>query len=88
MNVGGPASAKINAMRIRTAIERADIVVVKFGEKYKQWNAAFDAGYAAALGKSLITLHAPDLRHPLTGKTVQEMLSALPAEDKAQIRPM
>ncbi len=31
---------------------------------------------------------APDLRHPLTGKTVQEMLSALPAEDKAQIRPM
>ena len=58
-------SAKINAMRIRAAIDRADIVVVKFGEKYKQWNAAFDAGYAAAKGKSLITLHAPDIQHAL-----------------------
>ena len=46
-------------------IERSDIVVVRFGDKYKQWNAAFDAGFAAALGKPLITLHAPDLTHPL-----------------------
>lgn len=69
-------SAKINAMRIRTAIERADIVVVKFGEKYKQWNAAFDAGYAAALGKSLITLHAPDLRHPLKEVDAAAMATA------------
>jgi len=57
--------AKVNALRTRTLIERADIVVVRFGDKYKQWNAAFDAGYAAALGKSIITLHDPALTHPL-----------------------
>ncbi|WP_417671102.1 YtoQ family protein [Roseibium sp.] len=57
--------AKVNAIRTRTLIEKADIVVVRFGDKYKQWNAAFDAGYAAALGKSLIVLHDPSLTHPL-----------------------
>ncbi|MEC8462975.1 MAG: YtoQ family protein, partial [Pseudomonadota bacterium] len=49
--------AQMNAIRTRTLIEKSDIVVVRFGEKYKQWNAAFDAGFAAALGKPLITLH-------------------------------
>jgi len=58
-------AAKINAMRIRKSIEQADIVVVRFGHQYKQWNAAFDAGYAAALGKSIITLHDEELTHPL-----------------------
>ena len=58
-------AAKINAIRIRKSIEQADIVVVRFGNQYKQWNAAFDAGYAAALGKSIITLHDEDLTHPL-----------------------
>ena len=58
-------AAKINSIRIRKLIEDADIVVVRFGEKYKQWNAAFDAGYAAALGKSVITLHAPEITHAL-----------------------
>lgn len=57
--------AKINAIRTRTHIEDADIVVVKFGEKYRQWNAAFDAGYAAALGKKLIILHPPAHTHAL-----------------------
>lgn len=57
--------AKINAIRTRTLIEHADVVVVRFGEKYRQWNAAFDAGYAAALGKPIITLHDPDLTHAL-----------------------
>ena len=47
------------------AIAAADIVVVRFGDKYKQWNAAFDAGYAAALGKSLIVMHGPDHQHAL-----------------------
>ena len=49
--------AGVNAIRTRTLLEAADIVVVRFGEQYRQWNAAFDAGYAAALGKPLITLH-------------------------------
>ncbi len=57
--------AQINAIRTRRGIETADIVVVRFGEQYKQWNAAFDAGYAAALGKSLIVLHGPDHAHAL-----------------------
>ncbi|WP_263491412.1 YtoQ family protein [Celeribacter litoreus] len=57
--------AKLNAIRTRTAIEAADVVVVRFGEKYKQWNAAFDAGYAAALGKALIVMHGADHQHAL-----------------------
>jgi YtoQ family protein len=56
---------KVNAIRTRTMIERADVVVVRFGEKYKQWNAAFEAGYATAKGKALITLHDDALTHPL-----------------------
>lgn len=58
-------AAKINAIRTQTLIKQSDIVVVRFGEQYKQWNAAFDAGYAAALGKPLIILHDPKLTHPL-----------------------
>ena len=57
--------AKLNAIRTRHGIAAADIVVVRFGEKYKQWNAAFDAGYAAALGKSLIVMHGADHQHAL-----------------------
>ena len=58
-------SAKVNAIRTRALIEKADLVVVRFGDKYKQWNAAFDAGYAAALGTPYITLHSADIVHPL-----------------------
>jgi len=57
--------AKVNAMRTRTAIARADVVVVRFGPKYKQWNAAFDAGIAHALGKHLIILHDAEHDHAL-----------------------
>lgn len=57
--------AKLNAIRTRRGIESADVVVVRFGEKYKQWNAAFDAGYAAALGKSLIVMHQAEHQHAL-----------------------
>ena len=57
--------AKLNAIRTRTAIEKADIVVVRFGDKYKQWNAAFDAGYASALGKAIIVLHGAEYQHAL-----------------------
>lgn len=57
--------AQINAIRTRTLIADADVVIVRFGDKYKQWNAAFDAGYAAALGKPMIILHGPDHQHAL-----------------------
>ena len=57
--------AGINAIRTRTLIRRADVVVVRFGDRYRQWNAAFDAGFAAALGKPLIVLHDAGLAHAL-----------------------
>ena len=58
-------SAKVNAIRTKNLIELSDLVIIRFGDKYKQWNAAFDAGYCAALGKPYITLHAEDVIHPL-----------------------
>ena len=58
-------SAKVNAIRTKTLIEQCDIAVVRFGDKYKQWNAAFDAGMCAALGKPYITLHDESIIHPL-----------------------
>ena len=57
--------AGVNAVRTQTLLRRADVVVVRFGDKYRQWNAAFDAGYAAALGKPVITLHDDELIHAL-----------------------
>jgi YtoQ family protein len=77
--------AKLNAIRTRHGIENADVVVVRFGEKYKQWNAAFDAGYAAALGKSLIVLHGEEHQHPL--KEVDAAALAV-AQEPAQVVAM
>ncbi|UWQ37932.1 YtoQ family protein [Leisingera aquaemixtae] len=57
--------AMVNAIRTRKGISDADVVVVRFGDKYKQWNAAFDAGYAAALGKSVVVLSPPEHQHAL-----------------------
>lgn len=74
--------ARLNSIRTRTLIEAADVVVVRFGEKYKQWNAAFDAGYAAALAKPLIVLHPPEHQHAL--KEVDAAASAV-AETPEQV---
>jgi YtoQ family protein len=74
--------AQVNAIRTTSLIKKADIVVVRFGEKYKQWNAAFDAGFAAALNKPLIINHGPDIIHPL--KEVDAAAMAV-AETPAQI---
>jgi YtoQ family protein len=57
--------AGVNAIRTQTLIRQADVVVVRFGDKYKQWNAAFDAGFAAALGKPIVTLHPEEHNHAL-----------------------
>ena len=78
-------AAKINAIRIQKAIKEADVVVVRFGDKYRQWNAAFDAGYAAALGKSLITLHDESLIHPLKEVDGAAMATAETPEQVVQI---
>ena len=58
-------SSKVNSIRTKTLMNQCDIAVVRFGDKYKQWNAAFDAGYLAALGKPYVTLHEEDIVHPL-----------------------
>ncbi len=74
--------AKLNAIRTRKGIAEADIVVVRFGAQYRQWNAAFDAGYAAALGKSLIVQHGAEHSHAL--KEVDAAALAV-AERPAQV---
>lgn len=58
-------SSKINGIRTKTLLENSDIAVIRFGDQYKQWNAAFDAGYCAAIGRPYITLHGEDIVHPL-----------------------
>jgi YtoQ family protein len=74
--------ANMNNIRTKTLIRDADVVVVRFGEKYRQWNAAFDAGYAAALNKSIITLHPPNISHML--KEVNASASVV-CEDAEQV---
>lgn len=69
-------SAKINAIRIKTGIQKADVVVVKFGDKYRQWNAAFDAGQAAAYGKPYIVIHPEEFVHALKEVDAQAMAVA------------
>ena len=78
-------SAGVNAIRTRRLLERADIVVVRFGEKYKQWNAAFDAGYAAALNKPLITLHPAEHTHALKEVDAAAMAAAETPEQVVEI---
>ena len=74
--------ANINSIRTKKSIKNSDVVVVKFGEKYKQWNAAFDAGYASALGKSIIVIHNEDHQHAL--KEVNAAAAAV-ASNQAQV---
>ncbi|MCK5104744.1 MAG: YtoQ family protein, partial [Cyclobacteriaceae bacterium] len=66
-------AAKINAIRTKTGIQKADLVVIKFGDKYRQWNAAFDAGQAAALGKPYIVIHPEEFTHALKEVDAQAM---------------
>ncbi|MCP4186500.1 MAG: YtoQ family protein [Gammaproteobacteria bacterium] len=58
-------SSCVNGIRTRTLVEKCDIAIIRFGDQYKQWNAAFDAGYCAALGKPYVTLHDENIIHPL-----------------------
>ncbi|MDC3089183.1 YtoQ family protein [Alphaproteobacteria bacterium] len=74
--------ANINSIKTRKSIKDCDIVVVKFGEKYKQWNAAFDAGFAAALNKSIIVIHNEEHQHAL--KEVDAAAAAV-ARDQHQV---
>ena len=77
--------AGVNAVRTQTLIKRADIVVVRFGGKYKQWNAAFDAGYTAALGKPLIVFHDGDAEHALKEINRAALATATSADQVAEV---
>ena len=78
-------SAKVNAIRTKTLIENCDIAIVRFGDKYKQWNAAFDAGCCAALGKPYITLHDEAIVHPLKEVDAAAMAWAKTPEQVVEI---
>ena len=78
-------SAKVNGIRIRTLIENCDIAVVRFGDKYKQWNAAFDAGRLAALGKPYIALHDETLVHALKEVDAAAMAWATSTDQVVQL---
>ena len=67
--------AKINSIKTKKSIKDCDVVIVKFGDKYRQWNAAFDAGYASALNKSIIVIHDEANQHAL--KEVDAAASAV-----------
>ena len=76
--------AKINSIKTKNSIKDCDLVIVKFGDKYKQWNAAFDAGYASALNKSIIVVHNDENQHAL--KEVDASASAVAKDQKQVVR--
>ena len=78
-------AAKINAIRTQSLIENADLVIVRFGDKYRQWNAAFDAGYAHALGKPIIVMHDEALIHPLKEVDASAMAWAQTPEQVVEV---
>ena len=78
-------SSKVNAIRTRTLIGKCDVAVIRFGDKFKQWNAAFDAGMCAALGKPYITLHDEDIIHPLKEVDAAAMAWARTPQQVAEI---
>ena len=76
--------ASINSIRTKKFIKDSDVIIVKFGEKFKQWNAAFDAGYAAALNKSIIIIHNEDHQHAL--KEIDAAAAAVASNQKQAVR--
>ncbi|MCC2607228.1 YtoQ family protein [Planctobacterium marinum] len=57
--------ARLNQARNKVLLEKADIVIVRFTEQYRQFNSAFEAGFAVAQGKPLISWHDESLNHAL-----------------------
>jgi YtoQ family protein len=78
-------SAKVNAIRTKSMLKQSDIAVIRFGQEYKQWNAAFDAGQCAALDIPYITLHDANIIHPLKEVDAQAMAWATTTAQVASI---
>jgi YtoQ family protein len=80
------AASELNNLRTRIWMQKADVVIALFGEKYRQWNTAMDAAMAIQMGKPLILVRPESLHHPLkelsqraqvTVETVDQALDAL-----------
>lgn len=80
------AASDINNLRTQVLLNKADVVIALFGEKYKQWNTAMDASSAIQLNKPLILIRPTELIHPLkelsnkanvTVETVDQALKVL-----------
>ncbi|MFC3420047.1 YtoQ family protein [Salinicoccus hispanicus] len=80
------AASAINNLRTQVLMQKSDVVIALFGEKYKQWNTAMDASAAVTLGKPLIIVRPEELIHPLkelsnkaniTVETVEQALQVL-----------
>lgn len=78
-------SSKVNGIRTKTLIEQCDLAIVRFGDKYKQWNAAFEAGFCAALAKPYITLHDETIIHPLKEVDASAMAWAKTPEEVVEV---
>ena len=59
------AGASVNTLRTRVLLRQSDLAVAFFGDKYRQWNTAADAGAAVAVGIPLLLVRSPDLIHAL-----------------------
>lgn len=59
------AASAINNFRTQVLMQKADIVIAQFGEKYRQWNTAMDAATAITLNKPTIIIRPESLIHPL-----------------------
>ncbi|WHY87005.1 YtoQ family protein [Neobacillus novalis] len=59
------AASDINNFRTQVLMQKSDIVIALFGEKYKQWNTAMDTSTAIAMNKPTIIIRPNSLIHPL-----------------------
>lgn len=78
-------SSKVNGIRTKTLIENCDLAIVRFGDKYKQWNAAFEAGICAAMGTPYVTLHDEAIIHPLKEVDASAMTWAKTPEQVVEV---
>jgi YtoQ family protein len=76
--------ARVNTLRTRVLMQRADLCVAYFGPKYKQWNTASDAGAAVASGLPLVLVRAEEHIHALKEMDALATLTVETLEQAAQ----
>ena len=76
--------ARVNTLRTRVLMQRADMVVAYFGPKYKQWNTASDAGAALGHGLPLVLVRAEEHVHALKELDALATLTVETLEQAAQ----